>query len=449
MSTSSELAFKKLQKAFQDMFLYDAVIFRVINKFNRLENNKLKTYRFGFVSGNPFLEYNSEWVSGLSDSDLISHLVFDGVRLLLNHVSGRRTNNDRGVCSVIASNTTLVEMGMGTQFNVPNAKVVFKHLIKGEEYDRLGQLISELDNKIIMDHEFEELYGISADDARATYNKLEKSLYEPEDLDKQNIELYHSLMRSSSTKMQGLINIIDNQPNSSHFSPDSLQEQAQNWDEHQMFNEEVKRIIDHAKHAGTWGTASSMFKEKIIAAYSGKIPFISKLRNWVQKAKLKQSKRIKTSMKFNRRTSEISPDILTAGNKKSGGLKILLAVDTSGSVGTIDLQRGYGIINKFIRANNCELTVIQFDCQIKEIKDIKKTSMTFEITGRGGTCVDEVIKYANTKKEIYSGLIVFTDGDFDKNLPKCELPDLLWVHVSKSDHERNKDTYNQGDVAFF
>lgn len=448
MSATDTKAFHKLQKAFQDMYLYDAVIFRVINKFIRVENNKIKTYRFGFYASEPHLEYNAEFINSLTDNELTSHLVFDGVRVLLNHISGTRTGSDRGFKAVMASNTTLVEMGMGTQFKLPNAKSLFKHLIKGENYDKLGDLILQLDNKIIMDHEFEEEYGMTADYARDMYNHMEKSLYEPEDLETQSIELYHNLLKSNSTQVQATINLKDSDV-PEHFDVDSLAEQAENWDENHLFNEEVKRIVDQAKHAGSWGTVSSMYKEKIIAAYNGKIPFINKLRSWVQKANMKQSKRIKTSMKFNRHTSEISPEIMTRGTKKSGGLKILLAVDTSGSIGTIDLQHGYGIINKFIRANNCELTVMQFDTEIKEIIEARKMKKTFEITGRGGTCVEDVIEWANERKDVYSGLIVFTDGDFSKDLPKCLLPDLLWVHVSKSDHERNKDTYNQGDVAFF
>jgi predicted metal-dependent peptidase len=261
-------------------------------------------------------------------------------------------------------------------------------------------------------------------------------------------------MKSKSNQAQVRVNMKPDDEGEepkidSHFEMDAIEEQAELWEDNPVFNEETKRIIDHAKLSGSWGTITSNIHESIIAAYSGKIPFINKLRGWIQKAKLKGSKKIKTSSKFKRNQSECSHDILSQGYRKSGGLKILLAVDTSGSVGTIDLQRGYGIINKFISANGFELTVMQFDCTIKSIEEVKHKKITFDISGRGGTCVEEVIQYANKHKDVYSGLMVFTDGDFNKDLPKCLLPDLLWVHVTKGDHERNKATYNQGDVAFF
>jgi hypothetical protein len=61
------------------------------------------------------MQYNPEYIDSMTKKDIIDHIVFDGVRILLNHISGRRTGNDRGANAVLASNTTLVEMGMGTR----------------------------------------------------------------------------------------------------------------------------------------------------------------------------------------------------------------------------------------------------------------------------------------------------------------------------------------------
>ena len=62
-----------------------------------------------------------------------------------------------------------------------------------------------------------------------------------------------------------------------------------------------------------------------------------------------------------------------------------------------------------------KIDVIQFDTRVIDttLQSIKKKPEFIEFKGRGGTIIDDIVKYINERsKTKYGACIVFTDGEF-------------------------------------
>ena len=134
----------------------------------------------------------------------------------------------------------------------------------------------------------------------------------------------------------------------------------------------------------------------------------------------------KTRMKLNRRQPERFD---LSGSKEDKVLKIVIAIDVSGSltdnmVATI-LNEIYGIIS----TRHHDVTVIECDCQIRKVYKVRKPSdVQHKIVGRGGTFFTPVINYVNNDKYYRDALLIyFTDGYGESSIPKPMTYRNIWV----------------------
>jgi predicted metal-dependent peptidase len=107
----------------------------------------------------------------------------------------------------------------------------------------------------------------------------------------------------------------------------------------------------------------------------------------------------------------------------------LVAIDTSGSVSKDDLREFLSEIHHIYKTGT-QITVIECDATIGRVYEYKgKTEEDAEVTGRGGTSYEPVMKYLWDHKDKYQNLIYLTDGEcsVDKTQP-CK--PTLWVHCS-------------------
>ena len=116
------------------------------------------------------------------------------------------------------------------------------------------------------------------------------------------------------------------------------------------------------------------------------------------------------------------------GMKHKTRRKILVAIDTSGSVSTNELNEFLGEMNHIHRTGT-EIMVIQCDSAISHMEkfDPKKD---LEIHGRGGTSFTPVTDYYDENFRKYNCLIYLTDGEAPAP-DKCRGP-VLWVMSSQS-----------------
>ena len=107
--------------------------------------------------------------------------------------------------------------------------------------------------------------------------------------------------------------------------------------------------------------------------------------------------------------------------------KLLIAIDTSGSVGKEEIADFFSEINHIWR-QGAEIVIVECDVVINHTYTYKGVTPDY-ITGGGGTDFNAPIKYAN---EIFKpdGVIYFTDGYAPKPEVYARFP-LLWV-ISES-----------------
>jgi predicted metal-dependent peptidase len=111
--------------------------------------------------------------------------------------------------------------------------------------------------------------------------------------------------------------------------------------------------------------------------------------------------------------------------------RIMVAVDTSGSVSNEELKEFFHEIHHMMRMGT-EVVVVQCDAAISNIIDYKKGHETkIAIHGRGGTSFDPPVAYYNEHRKDFSCMIYLTDGEAPAPTDKIQGP-ILWVLSSRS-----------------
>ena len=125
------------------------------------------------------------------------------------------------------------------------------------------------------------------------------------------------------------------------------------------------------------------------------------------------------------------------GSVRRFDTRLLVAVDVSGSISTECLKYFYGVINSAFRYGFESIDVIQFDCGVRAVHNLKKVIKDVAIMGRGGTSFQEPIDYAHENG--YDGLVVLTDGYApEPTLPQGFKTGILWVCENESCLKQHK-----------
>ena len=165
----------------------------------------------------------------------------------------------------------------------------------------------------------------------------------------------------------------------------------------------AKKAISEQDKQG-WGNISGGLVQQIKDANKPKCNWRKEVRYFINKLVLMG--RRSTRRRDNRRTAELYP-YLNPGTTRNYTSKLLLAIDTSGSVSDVELKAFLSEINGMIEHVLCE--TICFDTQVYDKpKPFTKKTTSIDIKGRGGTCFEPVIKMVDDLR--YDGIIVFTDG---------------------------------------
>ena len=113
--------------------------------------------------------------------------------------------------------------------------------------------------------------------------------------------------------------------------------------------------------------------------------------------------------------------------------KVLLGIDTSGSMGKEDFQAIFyeisGIISKVLKQHN-QLKIFNIDTEITNIKSVSSVK-DMDLSGGGGTDMSIAVKYAKSlkKQEKPDILIVSTDGETNWDSIEKELKDARFICI--------------------
>jgi predicted metal-dependent peptidase len=206
------------------------------------------------------------------------------------------------------------------------------------------------------------------------------------------------------------------------------------WEEDQF---QMRQITDIVKGSTSWGSLPSFMIELIKKAAEGKIDYRAVLRMF--RASIISQKRRLTRMRPSRRFG-----FEQMGSRYDFTTRLLIAIDTSCSVGSEELGRYFRIITTFFKYGIQEIDVLMFDTVVHgdplPLTEAKKSKQEFKVEGRGGTHFQPPIDYMVAHPQ-YDGLIILTDGC----APNPELPPhlrtkLLWVIDNEASYKYRYDS---------
>lgn len=134
----------------------------------------------------------------------------------------------------------------------------------------------------------------------------------------------------------------------------------------------------------------------------------------------------KTRTRLNRRQPERFD---LSGKMEDKTLKIVVAIDTSGSVGDAEISRIFKEIFDILSKKKFELTIIECDSKIQRVYRVKtRDEVKTCVHGRGGTYFSPVIEFINKDKYYRDALLIyFTDGYGEYEIPKPRTYRNMWV----------------------
>lgn len=148
----------------------------------------------------------------------------------------------------------------------------------------------------------------------------------------------------------------------------------------------------------------------------------------------------KTRTRLNRRQPERFDLSGTIDNKV---LKIVVAIDTSGSVDDHMIAQIFNEIFAILAKRKHDITVIECDAEIQNVyKARTPADIQKKLSGRGGTCFSPVVDYINQDKLFRDALLIyFTDGYGEREIPRPRTYRNLWVVLDDARHLSLKEPY--------
>lgn len=148
----------------------------------------------------------------------------------------------------------------------------------------------------------------------------------------------------------------------------------------------------------------------------------------------------RTRMRLNRRQPERFD---LSGTMSDKLLKLVVAVDTSGSMDDEMIAEVFNEIFAILAKRRHEITVIECDAEVQRVyrartpADIKR-----KVAGRGGTWFSPVIEYVNSDRYFRDALLIyFTDGYGEAEIPRPRTYRNIWVVFGGSENLSLREPY--------
>ena len=339
-------------------------------------------------SGRRKLEYNPLIVREMSDEALEEALRAEAVRLLLKHPYERRPEGCSQKSMGLASNLVVGDNYTHPRFRIETPEDL--GLKSGMNYEWYAR-------------EVEKMSG-----------RGDNGSSENGDGDSSGVD--------NSSDNSG-----DDSDSGNSIADNRHRDLAELWDEDELAVQMINGVISSTK---SWGSISGNFAEMLNNSLKAKINWRNVFAGF--RASIISSKRKLTRMRPNRRTG-----FDNMGSVRQFDTKLLVAVDVSGSISTTSLKYFYGVINSAFRYGFDSIDVVQFDCGISSVMNLKKVVKEMGVFGRGGTSFQEPIDYAH--EHGYDGLVMLTDGYApEPRIPEGFKTGILWVCENQNclDHHK-------------
>ena len=420
-----------LEKIIENLFLCEPLMFATYCTHVLTINPKITV---PFRSGKMRIEYNPNILEKMNFEEIKKCFETEIIRVILKHPYSRKPDPFNPCIAIMASDVT-IHQELAEKLELPPSLSYEQNysLMRPEEIVRKESETKMKSGKIEKNDAPDNSLDFNQEDS------LDSSDFEEND-------------NSSISNIEGNEN-----PSAPSFADDKtlqkLLSQAYDaeygatglWEENDITTEELNSLIKDyaARGEKSWGSLGRHLKDQILASLNAKIDYRKVLKNF--RASILSEKKHLTRFKPSRRFG-----FEYMGSKREFTTKLLLAIDTSGSISNQNLKNFYGVINKFFKYGIESIDVLNFDCELQgEPVIFKKRQTSFNISGRGGTNFQPVFDYAKNHPE-YDGVIIFTDGyaDHPKKKPGTKAK-FVWVLTSEDEYNEHKDWMKQTGKSCF
>ena len=389
---------ERIQQETEQWFLTEPLFFTVYCT-HRLKMNA--NMQCALRSGQGRIEYNPEIIEGVKDMELSAMLRVEMIRILLQHPYARQPLGCKPMVLQMASDMVIspayhfgfLDMTRPEQYGLPS----------GQHYEWYAKRLCEM--------------GVHRDGDKPSEGNSCTNKQKGEDVSEPSKEGNNQAQNIS----QGSLGPEQGQSLEQRLAEDDGTDYTALWEEDSF----QSRMITDIVHSTTqWGSISGGMVELIKKAADGKIDYRNVLRAF--RSSILSQKRCLTRMRPSRRFG-----FEQMGSRYDFVTRLLIAIDTSGSVGSEELARYFRVITTFFKYGVQEIDVLMFDQALQgkplKLDEAKKNKTQFEVKGRGGTCFQVPIDYVKEHPG-YDGLIIITDGYAPTpDVPPHLKAKLLWV----------------------
>ena len=399
---------ERIQQETEQWFLTEPLFFTVYCT-HRLKMNA--NMQCALRSGQGRIEYNPEIIEGVKDMELSAMLRVEMIRILLQHPYARQPLGCKPMVLQMASDMVIspayhfgfLDMTRPEQYGLPS----------GQHYEWYAKRLCEM--------------GVHRDGDKPSEGNSCTNKQKGEDVSEPSKEGNNQAQNIS----QGSLGPEQGQSLEQRLAEDDGTDYTALWEEDSF----QSRMITDIVHSTTqWGSISGGMVELIKKAADGKIDYRNVLRAF--RSSILSQKRRLTRMRPSRRFG-----FEQMGSRYDFVTRLLIAIDTSGSVGSEELGRYFRIITTFFKYGVQEIDVLMFDCTVQgkpiKLDEAKKNKQEFKVKGRGGTNFQAPIDYVKEYPN-YDGLIIITDGYAETpEVPPHLSTKLLWVIDNENSYKQN------------
>ena len=399
---------ERIQQETEQWFLTEPLFFTVYCT-HRLKMNA--NMQCALRSGQGRIEYNPEIIEGVKDMELSAMLRVEMIRILLQHPYARQPLGCKPMVLQMASDMVIspayhfgfLDMTRPEQYGLPS----------GQHYEWYAKRLCEM--------------GVHRDGDKPSEGNSCTNKQKGEVVSEPSKEGNNQAQNIS----QGSLGPEQGQSLEQRLAEDDGADYTALWEEDSF---QSRLITDIVQSTTQWGSIPGYMVELIKKAADGKIDYRNVLRAF--RSSILSQKRCLTRMRPSRRFG-----FEQMGSRYDFVTRLLIAIDTSGSVGSEELGRYFRIITTFFKYGVQEIDVLMFDCTVQgkpiKLDEAKKNKQELEVKGRGGTNFQAPIDYVKEYPN-YDGLIIITDGyAVTPEVPPHLSTKLLWVIDNENSYKQN------------
>ena len=404
---------ERIQQEAEQWFLTEPVFFAVYCSHRLTMNaNMLCPLR----TGKGRIEYNPTVIDALQDNQLKDLLKVEMIRILLQHPYARQPLGCKPMMLQTASDMVIspaykfswVDLAKPEDFGLP----------KGQYYEWYANRLNEM--------------AVHHDGDAPSEGNSDTNEQQGEDISAPSVG-----QSDQSQDLQPASLGTDGEDSGENDNGGGESKEADYtslWEEDQF---QARQITDLVQSTTQWGSLPGNMVELIKKAAEGKIDYRGALRTF--RSSILSQKRRLTRMRPSRRFG-----FEQMGSHYDFTTRLLIAIDTSGSVGSEELGRYFRIITTFFKYGIQEIDVLMFDHEVQgepiTFTEAKKNQQEFKVHGRGGTSFQVPVNYVKEHPN-YDGLIIITDG----YAPTPEVPPflrakLLWVIDNEPSYKKHYES---------